>query len=196
MLIGIDLDEVLVGLMPQLIKYHNRYYKTSYIYNDFKSFFLWETWGGTKEETDKKIWNFYNSKLFEQALPIEGAIDAIEQLSTKYKLLVITSRPEKIRKKTKDWLRKYFPKKFNKVYFAYNFSYGVGNAKKKLDICQDLKIDLLIDDCLENVEEIGNIQHKMQALLFDRPWNRVSLPEKVTRVYSWQEIVGKVNKIP
>ncbi len=34
----------------------------------------------------------------------------------------------------------------------------------------------------------------IKVLLLDRPWNRAKkLPEEVTRVYSWEEILDRIN---
>lgn len=194
MIIGVDLDEVLAALMPQLIEYHNYLYKTSYVFDDFKSFYLWKTWGGTRKETDKKIWNFYDSELFDDTLPIEGAREGIEVLAKRHKLAIITSRPQEIKGKTQKWLRKYFPDKFSAVHFAYNFSHGKGKSKKKLAICKDLGVEVLIEDCLENVMDIENVSSKTKVILLDRPWNRSRLPKNVTRVFSWKEIINKLNE--
>ena len=55
MRIGLDLDEVLSRFVLGLVEYYNSTYKTSLKLEDFHSYKFWEVWGGTKEDTIKKI---------------------------------------------------------------------------------------------------------------------------------------------
>src|SRR3989339_79251 len=68
MLIGIDIDDVLLHFTPALIEYHNHTYKTSLTYDQFKSPNFWEVWGGTKEESRKKVDDFFKTTYFPNSI--------------------------------------------------------------------------------------------------------------------------------
>jgi len=195
MIIGIDLDEVLASFVRPLLNYHNNKYGTGLTFEQVKFFSLSKVWGGTREQTDKKIWDFYNTSIFDNINPVEGAIDGIKNLAGKHKLMVITSRPDIIQEKTNTWLTKHFSDNISSVYFAFNFFHGKVKRKTKLEMCHDLNVSILIEDCLENVKEVGESKTNLQALLFDRPWNRKKLPKNTTRVFTWPEIVKHIEKL-
>src|SRR3989339_525084 len=93
MLIGIDIDDVLLHFTPALIEYHNHTYKTSLTYDQFKSPNFWEVWGGTKQESRKKVDDFFKTTYFRKMQPIVGAKEALFELRKKHNLVNITASP-------------------------------------------------------------------------------------------------------
>lgn len=191
MRVGIDVDDVLADFTKTLIRYYNNMYGTSLKINQFFSYRFWDIWGGTREEAIRIVQDFNNSLYFSQMQPISGAIKSVKSLVINNELIVITSREPKVVKETEEWIQRFFPNMFKGVYFTNNQYTGWGQIKKKSDVCLELSIDLIIEDSLEYSMECA--ENGIRALLFDRPWNKTeNLPENVTRVYSWQEILKTV----
>src|SRR3989339_809941 len=113
MLIGIDIDDVLLHFTPALIEYHNHTYKTSLTYDQFKSPNFWEVWGGTKE--------------------------ALFELSKKHDLVNITARPNYLETETREAINKYFPNSIQKIYLRD--CYGFRKYSKR-DVCDSIEVDL------------------------------------------------------
>ncbi len=203
MIIGVDLDDVLGDFVGGLCQYHNREYGTSFKKDDFHSFKFWEVWGGNKKQAVDKVSDFYETPEFKNLEPMEGAQEAVDYLSQDHELRVVTSRPPFIEKdgepifleeKTKKWLDENFPNKFSEIYFANNdYIEGSKKTKEKLEYCLDSDIDILVEDALQHMEKY--CQNKItKVFLSDSPWNQgKELPENVERVYSWDEIVRKVD---
>ena len=194
MLIGVDLDEVLADLLSAFIRYHNEKYGTSLQREDFRSYDLWKAWGGTLEDAVQKVKDFYKTDYFRNINPVQGSIEVIDTLSKTNELIVITSRPHYIRRETKNWIEHYFPEKFSKVYFVTN-PYQPGIYKRsKSDICAELGVNILIEDCLDYARECAS--RGTSVFLLDSPWNRSEeLPSGVMRVKSWNEILEKSQKM-
>jgi len=97
---------------------------------------------------------------FENAKPIEGAVESIMKLKAmNYNFSILTSRDAELRDKTLRWLARWFPADvFDKVYFAEDLANSMNeNGDKttwtwptKADLCRKLNASLLIDDSIEN----------------------------------------------
>jgi len=184
--VGIDIDEVKADLMNPLINFHNFYYGTSLSRNDFKTFNLWETWGGTEYQTKRKVKEFFRSNYFENIQPINNSQKAIDFLRKNHDLFVITSRPDYIRDKTTSWINNYFPNCYSGLYFTSEWSKN-GDLKKE-QVCSELGIDFLIEDSFENA--INCALNQTKVLLMDCPWNqKENLPKNITRVINWDNVL-------
>jgi len=190
MRIGVDIDDVLADFMFPLVNYHNEKYGTTFVRDDFTSFNLWETWGGTPEEAIDKVFQFYDSPDFHQIGIVAGASEALEVLKKNHELSIITARPEILRAQTIDWIERHFPNTFSEIHIANKFS-KTGPQLTKREICERNSIHLLIDDSIENAFQCANAERKI--LLLVRPWNQSEkLPASIIRVFSWEEIVQHI----
>ncbi len=190
MKIGVDIDEVLADLMNPLVRFHNENYGTNFSREHFTSFNLWETWGGTKEEAYKKVYDFFHSDFFNDISVTNGSKEATNFLSIKNDLVIISSRPDYIKDKTIQWVNKNFPGTFSEVYFTYEWSRN-GKTRKK-DICLDKNVSVLIEDDLNKAIECAS--NKTKVFLYNCPWNQnKNLQKKILRVYSWEDILEKLD---
>ena len=188
-IIAIDVDEVSLDFMNPLLEYHNDKYGTSLKREDFKSFNLWETWGGTRQEAVKKVYYFFNSPYSENIKPIKGSQESINILSKNKDLVIATSIPGYLHSRTIGMLSKYYSGMFKDFYFTYQFDRNNGNRKK--NICLEKNVDFIIDDVIDNVLACSSVVKK--AFLFDSPWNQINnLPENVGRVHSWKEVLKQL----
>src|SRR5688572_173557 len=104
MKIGVDIDDVLASFMLAMIEYDNKAYGTTFVRDDFKSFDLSKTWGGTTEEAIDRVFRFYESPGFKDVGVMEGAKEAIQELKKNHELAVVTARPEILRAATTEWI--------------------------------------------------------------------------------------------
>ncbi len=185
--IGIDVDEVLAELMKELNAFYNNSYGANFKFEDYKSYKLEETWGMAKEKADKIISDFFYSEYYKQVRPIPGSQKGVASLSNKNELSIITSRPACIKEDTYKWINNHFPKTFSEFHFTDDLP-DYRRKSRKAIICQNLGIDILIEDCLEKSIECAT--NGTQIFLFDRPWNQHNnLPKKITRIYGWEELM-------
>lgn len=187
MRIGVDLDDVLAELLIGLDKYHNEIYQTNFSLEDHTDFDLSKLWKCSKEEMRKRVYDFYDSDfVIEEVKPLEGAVEVVDKLSKKHDLILITSRPDFLKQRTVDWLERYFTGKFREIFFTSQFA-TKNVSKTKGDLCLELGINLMIEDCLEYARDCAS--KNIDVLLVDRPHNQTkNLPEKIRRVKNWWEI--------
>ena len=190
MIIGIDIDDVLADFSDHMIGFVNEAHGTNTSIEDHTSYNLWEIWGCTREESDKRILDFCSSEKFKKIKPVNGSQEVVRVLNDKHDLHVITSRAKVISKETEMWIVKYFPELLGSLHFS-DIWFSKGKSRRKSDICVGLGVEVLIEDCLEYANECA--AEGIKILLFDRPWNQVeTLNSNITRVYSWAEILEKI----
>ncbi len=189
--IGIDLDDVLANTLPSLVDYHNKTHKTSLTKDDYHSFRLWEVWGCTEEEAIKKVYDFFKTPYFKKIKPLPDSQKAINLLKEKNELYIITSRSKMISKETKIWIEKYFPGAFKEIFFTDTWDKSCLN-KDKDEVCNLLKVDIFIDDSLENA--LACFNEKRKVFLFESPSNKnKKVKKEIYRVKSWEEILEILN---
>jgi len=186
MKIGIDLDDTLSYTLQNMIEFHNKNYGTNFKFEDYTKYEQWYIWSENLEEALKRLYEFHVSSYGENIKPILYAKDILEKVKNNNQIFVITARSKNIEKETKEWLEKYYPNIFSKIYFADNYSQEDKKITKK-GICDELGIDILIEDNLQYALECVSPNRKVY--LIDYPWNQSdALPPNVERVNSWKEI--------
>lgn len=193
--IGVDLDDVLLAIVAGLFPWHNRLYGTNNHEDDVRPFELSSSWGCTKEEAVSRVLDFYQTTEHAECQPVPGAVEAMNVLSQSHELTIVTSKPADLETMTHAWVEKHFPEVFQGIYFTNSFVTPEHRQIKKSELCHKLGIEIFIDDSIGNVLDVATAcEH---VFLFDRPWNQeaVVLPPNVTRAYSWQEIVGTIQKL-
>ncbi|MEK6809197.1 MAG: hypothetical protein AABY40_00830, partial [Nanoarchaeota archaeon] len=130
MIIGVDIDEVLAELMEAYLEYHNQNYNTKMQKKDMFSYHFHEVFGGSEEENQQKICDFFKSEHFQNIKPVNGALQIIPQLAKEHQLCIITARPHIIRQETELWLTKHFPNSFQSINLT-NQWHGVGEKQSK-----------------------------------------------------------------
>jgi len=166
------------------------------------SYDFWEVFGISKEEAYKRMDKFFETEYFEGVMPVDGAQESIELLSKTNELHVITSRPISIKDKTKEWIERYFGKIFFGIYHTDEYSgFGRrtildGKKTRKVEVCRELNVNVLIEDSLMNAVQCAQGRGIERVLLMNQPWNQDGrLPEKVKRVYGWNEIIEKIEEM-
>lgn len=181
-----DLDDVLCSLSPKLIEFYNTTFGANIIREQITDYSLSKQFKISPEDAIERTFQFYKSDYFHSARPVEGSQKAIDQLSHENELIIITSRPSFLEEKTNIWIENYFPEKFSKILHTNQFS-KEGSNMTKGDYCKKENANVLVDDALENI--LDSVDSVEMLLLMNAPWNRNGkLPQKVKRVYNWDEI--------
>jgi uncharacterized HAD superfamily protein len=191
--IGIDFDDVVADSLSLVIRLHNQQYGTDFTQADFTSSNFEKIWGGTREEAIKKVDSFFASDQLKEISPIAGAIKGIKILKEKgHDLFIITGRSTNDVAETERWLKFHFPDVFKGVYYGNFFTLNKESVyRKKIDICKELGIEIMIEDNLPTALECA--VNGMKVFLFDKPWNPYpGLPSGVMRVHSWDEVVDSL----
>lgn len=187
MKIGVDIDDVLLKCADSLIKYHNDTYDTKFKIDQFKSYGLYKTWGGTQKDDVKKINDFFKTDYFINIDPFPHSQEAIKCLAKNNNLIIITARPESIKKETEFSIEKYFPNCFEELYFTKAYLNDDKKAKTKKEVCDLLGIDILVEDSLEH--SLNCVKSGRKVFLMNRPWNKCdNLPQNIIRINSWKEV--------
>lgn len=187
--LAVDVDEVLFPLAQNFADYHNEHHGTSVKLSDFTQYSFENDIGIDVDDFVKRIKAFSDEGFFRSHQPAESIKSALKKLTYTYDLIVITSRWQEWEHDTQLWLDKHFPGLFTEVHFANSLTWHRGDKRDKASICQQLDVDVLIDDSLHNAEQVSGVG--LQVLLFgDYPWNQADeLPENVRRVKDWSEVV-------
>ncbi|KAI7899624.1 uncharacterized protein BX663DRAFT_520763 [Cokeromyces recurvatus] len=170
--IAVDLDQTLAHTLESLVEWHNDTYSTQLSVTDFNTYDYWKIWGGTREESYVKIREFYESEYFDQIKPIRDfALESLKMLKKRhFSLVIITSRQQFIAERTKRFVDRHYPGIFESIYFC---NLGLTDAeqleyvsKPKSIICQEIGVDVLIDDSLEHALDCSSLG--IEVLLYDR----------------------------
>lgn len=191
MKIGIDLDDVLLDFNSAFLVFHNAKYGTNAKREDMKSFFIEEVWEMTHEEAHRRIDEFYKTPEHENAVPIAGAVEAIDILKKDHELYLVTAKPSWLKGNVDAWVAAYFPSAFKETVFT-RMTLLDKSARKKSEICKELGIEAFVDDSMHNAKDIG--ESGIPVFLIDAPWNQGALPRNVKRVKGWGEIVDEIQK--
>jgi len=183
--IGLDLDDVLLNFNDSFLDFHNNEYGTNYKREDITSYYIEDFWKIEVKEIQRRLGEFYKSVFHKNATPISGAVEVVARLSREHNLHIVTASPEEIKEEVEDWLSKHFGKRFSSISFTRKTPFDKSVLSKK-KFCEDLKVDIFVDDALHNAEEIASLG--IPVLLLDTPWNQGIVGPPIKRVYSWQEI--------
>lgn len=137
--IAVDLDDFLADLISELINVYNRKYNTNATKEDVCN------WGFFLPEIHEE---FKTSGGYRRLKSAPGAKDIISWLRTIGQVSIITIRSDDYRQDTYKWLEEKLPG----LYEPENVHFTNG---PKLDACQELGIELLIDDSVNHTRQVA-----------------------------------------
>ena len=189
--IGIDFDDVLFKTAEKTADLYNARYGTQLTKDNWYNFSPMSPWGTDKlPEAVRRVVEIMASDEFVGVTPIEGARIVLEELRGQGdELIVLTGRPEAMRRITLLALKECYPDIFsqNGLYFTNHFGkpderVGKGSIAKQLGLTH------FIDDQVEHVQDVAS--EGVQAILFsdNYAWNQTQLDEDIVRVSNWEEI--------
>lgn len=182
MLIGVDIDGVLVDSPVKIVDYINERLPLNLSIKDIKSYFIEDA----LPEQYRWIVNvaFKDSDFWRTVDMVDGAAKTLEKLYNEGEtfFFVTSSLPENVRKKIKHLSR-------NLTFFPAEYiEYNTINIQQK----QLLKLDCLIDDALHNLT--GKREYK--SICIDMPYNQHSGNEpNFYRAKDWNEVYKHIQTI-
>jgi len=187
--IGIDIDDVIFPFMINFLNFINKKNNTSFSFQEITDYHLWEMEKGiSREDNVRDALEFQNSPYFDEIDLIEETKEILEEISHRYLIHFITSRPEEIKNKTNALLKRNFPnKEFNVLYSGE--VYG-GNLSKS-EICKSHGISIIIEDNSDYA--IDCAKKGIKVFLLDKPWNKdYEEHENITKVENWNEVLEEL----
>lgn len=193
-LVSCDVDDVLYHFVPSLFDWHNKAYPQFKIsHKDLRHYDFREyahALGNCRAEKSKKVHEFYGAREFRDIPLVEGAVRGIQELSSRYRLMSVTSRPPSTKVATLEAFGRDFKDKFERVVFIDSFE---KQTRSKGEVCREHGAVVHIDDLIPHLEDCAN--HGVGGILLDRSWNQGNVPKNVIRVYHWDEIPSAVEFI-
>src|SRR5690606_37689066 len=140
------------------LRYYNLASGASFTPEDVNDFYMYKLYGWTPEEREA-VFQRYGHHIFDDAEPYPLAVEMLQLLSRQYRISFVTARPEPFRGVTAGWLKRFG--------IVCNALVLTGD---KLQACEDLQIDVLIDDAPHYAAEFA--ARCKPYILYDQPYNR------------------------
>lgn len=183
------MDDVLSETNLAVLDYiHNHSLNINLTYDTRKRYYLGQNdWIDMKAEDSTELYH----KVFEEDVEIimpkvKWSKKALKKLKKKWHHLhLITARDVWSKEYSKKWIDKYFPDIFDSITFIEEENFP---THSKWDVCKALKIDYMIDDCLDYVRDVSRVWIK--SFLLSRPWNKYEKiwDKNIKRVSKWKKI--------
>lgn len=178
MTILVDLDDVLMSLMPYWCKWLNKYSKYKVKEKDIKQ---WDITSHYPDLTKDQIYApLFNKEFWKTTRPIKSSIKYVNQLiKDGHEVYICTATHyASLKDKLENGLLRYFN--------CFNYKNIITNYNKHL-----MKADILIDDYPENLKDFEGIR-----ILFNKSYNKNSHESYFdVRCDSWKEIYNYINQI-
>lgn len=174
--IGIDIDGTVTS-PSSIVPLMNESFGRNLRYEDCFEYNLANVYNITDEEF--AIWlDQYGERLYDEA-PVHGTADQILRLwHQKHKLVYISAREYRHLDVTLNW--------FSRYEIPYHEVDLIG-SHDKLSSARKWDVDLFLEDRLENALQLSDAL-EIPVFLFDTPYNQGTLPERIHRVHTWEEV--------
>jgi uncharacterized HAD superfamily protein len=174
----VDIDSTLTA-PDYWVEYANKHFGTNYTYDDdtVENYFIDNSFDNKKFDD---FYHQYSTQMHSTARIRPCAKESIDKLKKYCNIYYVTAREKHIEPITIEWLKK------NDV-FSEVFHLGSFHKNKK---AQELKCDIFIEDNLETAKQLT--EDNIKVLLIDTGFNRYENPEKIKRVYNWNEIYNYI----
>lgn len=171
MIIGVDMDDVLVEYVRSFLNFNNERNKTNLSFEDFTNI---------SKSVDKDN-SFFRSDFFKKMEICKDAAKVIKKLAEKNNLFIVTARQAEWKDSTEKFVNENFPNCFRGIFFAGDIH---KTGKKKEDIYDGM--DVIIEDNRNHAFECA--KKGMKVFLIDKPWNKNLEHDNIIRVSNWKEI--------
>lgn len=191
--IGYDVDGVVVEIMKSMGEFLASRGIEVPNYEETHDHNLTHIWRCDAAEVSRRIELFYGSTEFAELSPIEGVVDAFRRLFPPHRAHGITARPERIKSITSDFFARHF-RNYGDIHHLGHHGDGTLSGRTKGQVARELGLDLFVEDAPANAQDVAS--YGIPVLLFSRPWNaRFELPQGVTRVNSWEDVLQYVSGV-
>lgn len=186
--IGVDVDDVLAESLPGYLEAFRRYFGREVQVEDA----AWEIFRRYPEIPDREMWGFFaelETTDFLGTRPVyPEAVAAVRALARDgHRLVVVTGRLLAHQNHTQRLLHN---AGIAGLFEDLVHRDGEAAVEHKPRVVRERRLDLLIEDELHVAAATARVP--VPVLLFDRPWNRGEIPQGVTRVRSWDDVLQRV----
>lgn len=194
MRIGIDVDDTITETYETMFAYAQEFncsilkrecsYKPFYDLPSHKTIEFVHNW--TKEELNE-YYEMYYDKILNNAKSKTLAKEYINKLKAENnEIIIITARPDTDTVNAKELTVKWFEKN------GIAYDEIITNAEPKGAIAKENKIDVFIDDSMENCVDVSN--YGIKSYIMDSRTNTKNYDERVKRIYSWPQFYQEIKK--
>jgi len=189
--IGIDLDDVVFEFVNTLIKNYRIKHSKNINYEDVFTYHFSKVFNHTDENMNKIIDNIFDNEKIRNMDLCDNAYESIKELSEENNLYFITSRFNNI-EATLESLDKNFRGLYSETIFSSN-PYVKTPGKSKGEICEEYKIDFMIEDSKEHA--IDCAERGTTTFLLEKPWNKEHTKHNnIIKVKNWKEVLDNIHK--
>ena len=186
MKIAVDVDGVILAMIPKVCEVFNRMYNTNYTKNDVKQWEFFRDWN----VSEKIIYKIFD-KVYENSHTLhmvdENASYVLKKLFNTHKIDLLTARNIRFEHN--------LIKRLNSTDIRKGTHYEqiIHVSAKPYDSKLAFDYDIIIDDNPNLVDAIRKYENK-QLLLYDQPWNQgIKENTKIKRVYNWNQIESSLS---
>lgn len=197
--IAVDLDDTSIEYTPALIRWHNSVYPNKIALDDFKGPYIEDfarTFRCDVKEARRRLTVFSRSYYFRGAKPINGAHEALTQLSADFNLAGVTSREEGLETFTHKQVEALFPRVFSMLEFSQNHYLTQSNRRTKADICCSLPdLRVFAEDSPDYSTQSAD--RGIQVYMIDWPFNRMVAHRNIVRFPNetyWEDFTNEIYK--
>lgn len=182
---GIDIDGTVTS-PSTLIPHINKQYKTNITLDDVVEYdFL----SAFPYPIDRQVFhNWFKEQepyLYAVSEIAENAHDVLKNWQHAYELYYISARGENVLDITYNWFKEHD--------VPYDYIELVG-SHDKVSVAKKHHVDAFFEDKHDNAVMIAE-ELSIPVILFDTPYNRMSIPSNVIRVYNWREANEWITKL-
>lgn len=181
MKIAVDVDGVILAMIPKVCEIYNERFNTNYSKADVRQWEFFKKWN-ISEESMYKIFDEVYENSHVLSLVDKRAPLVLKKLFNTHKVDLVTARNLRFESN--------LIKRLNILNIKEGTHYEniIHVEAKPYDSKLTLNYDVLIDDNPNLVKAIREYRNK-ELLLYDQPWNKNIVDnEKVKRVYNWNQI--------
>ncbi|KAF1331361.1 hypothetical protein FI667_g4605, partial [Globisporangium splendens] len=163
---------------------------------DVKSSNWPSVWGGSEQETDEKLLDFYHSTAFNSKVDaVAGANETLKPLRKYFSFVAVTDRPRIVEKQTREWLDAHFSGVFDKLVFVDDDKNIDDVIRHKKDIYEDVKSKVVIgSDPSITPKAAEDVDYAV--LVGSVPWAKAGNAfEKLLVAEDWSKAKDELQKI-
>ena len=180
--IAIDMDEVMVPMLPSLKKHFTKIYHKPIPKRKCLEYNYAQIFDITPKQAQWLVYSFWNSEEAEGMVPFPNSVTTLNRMKEKYDLIIITGRQSYAQKCTDMFIEKNFKGTFDDVILTNSYSL-IGDNLYKENICEYTKSDFIIDDC--KLKLMKNTVHIPYTGDPEYPWCSFGSEFKMK---NWEEI--------
>ena len=180
---GIDIDGTITD-PASFIPYINQHFNKSLSLADIQDYDLSIALGITSAEFESWM-QTHEPKVYQQSKPAEGALKVLSDWQEHHELYYISARSSSVKEITLNWFKQHG--------VPYDHIELLGQHNK-LKASKKLNVDLFFEDKHDNAVMTAE-ECNIPVVLIDTPYNRLAVPDRVHRVYTWNEAKSLVDRL-